>query len=177
MRVLPGSAPTKWPARAFDGCADLLDPLDEHVIGQGDDFSASDVDIPMHVADEVRDARGFGDVPRPHDQDVLICGRDDVGSLGIVVQELSGVEYGPGRQLQREHDAIGCLDEPADTPPVVSTHREFDDRKSRRGFGVEVENPYRDWRFGFHGGACGSINGFRCPVVFNVQSKQEKERT
>jgi hypothetical protein len=167
----------KWPARAFDGCADLPDLLDEHVIGEGDDFSAGDVDIPMHVADEVRDARGFGDIPRPHDHDILVRGRDDVGSLGIVVQELSGVQDGSGRQLQREHDTIGRLDEPADTPPVVSTHRELDDRKSRRRFGVEVEDPYRDWRFGFHRGACGSIDGFRCLVVFAVQSKQEKERT
>jgi hypothetical protein len=140
----------KWPAPAFDSDADLPDSLDEHVISQRDDFFAGDVDIPMHVADEVRDARGFGDTPRPHDQDVLVRGRDDVGSLGIVVQELSGVEYGPGRQLEREHDTIRCFDEAADTPPIVSTHRELDDRKSRRRLGVEVENPYRDWRFGFH---------------------------
>jgi hypothetical protein len=152
----------KWPARAFDGCANLPDPLDEHIISQRDDVFAGDVDIPMHVADEVRDARRFGDIPRPHDENVLVRGRDDIGSLGIVVKELSGVEYGPGRQFQREHDTIGCLDEPADTPPIVSTHREFDDRKSGRRFGVEVENPYRDWRLGFHRGACGSIDGFLC---------------
>jgi hypothetical protein len=148
----------KWPARAFDGRADLPDPLDEHVISQRDDVFAGDVDIPMHVADEVRDARGFGDIPRPHDQNVLVRGRDDVGSLGIVVKELSGVEYGPGRQLQREHDAIGCLDEPADTPPIVSTHRQLDDRKSSGRLCIEMKDADRDWRFGFH--AKTSLFGF-----------------
>ena len=112
MRVLPGGASMKGPAHALDVDAQLENSLAQHLIRQRDDLPVFDVNVAMHIPDQMRDARRLRDVARPHHQDVLVGGGHDVGRFGVVVQQLPGMENRAGWQLQRENDAVRCFDQP-----------------------------------------------------------------
>jgi hypothetical protein len=136
MRVLSGCAAVKRPARAADRRSDLPDAIDKHIVRKRDDLLAFNVNIAVQVPDQVSDTRRFGYVARVDNEHVLVGGGDDIGGLGIMMQQLPGMEDRPGWQLECEDDAVGRFDEPSHATAIVCVHREFDDGKSRRRLSV-----------------------------------------
>lgn len=119
-------------------------PLGEYIVSQRDDVVPDRVDIPVHVADQMPDACRLGQVARMNDQHVLVCRADDIGGLGVVVQELTGMKNRPGRELQREDGAVWSLDQPPNTATIDGAHRQFDDGNAARWFGVRMNRSDRN---------------------------------
>jgi hypothetical protein len=146
MRVLAWRPAMKRPTRTFERRTGFGDAIDERDVRQGDDLRAFHVDVAMQIADHVRDAGGFADVARTHDEDVLVRRRDDVRGFGTVVEQLARMEDRASGELEREYRSVWRLDEPPDAAPVVRAHSQLDDRQIRWRFDIVRQCAYRDWR-------------------------------
>jgi hypothetical protein len=140
------------PAGALECRAGFGDPIGQGVVGQCHDLVRGNVNVAMHVSNEMRHARGFGDVPRLHDKNFLVGRRHDVRGFSVVMQELTRVKNRSRWKLQREHDSVGRLDEPPHAPAIMRAHGELDHGQSRRKLRMHVEDADGYRRPGrFHG--------------------------
>jgi hypothetical protein len=120
------------------------EPVGQPTVCECHDVVPVGMDVAMHVADEMPNLCRFGEVTRRDDEDVLVGRADDVRRSGVMVQELTGMKNSPRRQLERENDAIGRLDETSHATPIDSAHRQLDDRQSGRRLCVWMECAHRD---------------------------------
>ncbi len=116
------------------------EPFGQNIVSQRDDVVPGREDVAMHVADQVSDARGLGQIARMDDQYILFCGAHHVRYFGIVMQELPRVKDRARGQFQGEDDAVGRLEKPANTAPVDGAHRQFDDGQAGRGLGMRMDH-------------------------------------
>jgi len=128
MRVLSWRASVEWPAGAVESRAETPESIGQDIVCQRDDLGSGRMEIAMHIADEMANARRLGEVARMHDKDVLVCGADDIGSFRVVVKKLSWMKNRAGRQFEREYHAVRRFDEAPDSAAIDRAHRQLDDR-------------------------------------------------
>jgi hypothetical protein len=143
-----GRAAVEWAANTFDCGPQPGDAIRERVIGEHGDLGSLDMEVAVHVADEMRDSRRFGHVARANHQHVLVGGRHDVCTFGVVVQDLAGVENRPGGKLERQPRSVGRFDDPANAAAIVRAHRHRDDWNAFRRVSVVPQHADRDGRAG-----------------------------
>jgi len=134
--VLSGRAAEKWTTSAVDAKTSARETFGEDLVPEGDDFVAAGVDIAVHVSNQVSDTGSLGKVARCDHQHVFVSRADDVRRLRVLVQQLARVKDGAGRQLEREHHAIGRLDQAANAASIGRTHGQFHHSQPQRCFGV-----------------------------------------
>src|SRR6476620_11864705 len=100
--MLSGCAAVERTTSPFDRYASAGEPVGKHIICKRDDLVPGRMNISMHVANEMTNPRRLGEVARMDDKDILVCGADDVGSVPVVVKNLSRMENGSGWQFERE---------------------------------------------------------------------------
>ena len=145
MRVLSWRASVEWPAGAVESRAETPESIGQDIVCQRDDLGSGRMEIAMHIADEMANARRLGEVARMHDENLLVCGADDIGSLGVVVKKLSRMKNRTGWQFEREDYAVRRFDETPDSTAIDRAHRKFDDRQAGRRLTMRMKDAHRNW--------------------------------
>jgi len=103
-----------------------MQPIGERLICQRDHLGALQVNVAMEVADEMSDARGFGEVAGRDDEHRFRRRGHNVPALAALEEHLAGMENGARREIELETLAVRSLDDPPDAPSIVSCHRDLD---------------------------------------------------
>src|SRR5436190_14830577 len=98
--------------------------------------------VAMHVADEMSNPCGFGEVAWGDEEDLLVGSADDIRGLRILVQELTGMQNRARRQFKREDDAVGRFDETSHATAIDGAHRQLDDWQSGRRLRACMEHAH-----------------------------------
>jgi hypothetical protein len=142
MGVPSRGAAVERTTSAVERDASARESIRQHIVCQRHDLVSSRMNIAMHVADEMANARSLGEVARMHDENVFVCCTDDVGSFRVMVEKLPGMQNRAGWQFEREHDTIGRLDETPHATAIDSVHRQFNDWQAGRRLGVRMEHSH-----------------------------------
>jgi hypothetical protein len=113
------------PVHPFEYRAGFLEAVGERAVRERDDLVPFDVDVPVQVADQVCDSCRFGDIARPDHENVFVGRRDDVSGLGVVMEELPGMEDGAGGKFQRQDDAVRRLHHAPHPSSIMGAHTEL----------------------------------------------------
>ena len=145
MRVLSWRASVEWTASPVERHTRALESVGQHTVRKRHDLVSGRMDIAMHIADEMADTRRLGEVTWTHDENVLVCGADDVGGFCVVVKKLSRVKHCSSRQFEREHDAVRRFNETPDPTTIDRAHRQLDDRQAGRRLTMRMKDADRNW--------------------------------
>jgi hypothetical protein len=145
--MFSGCAAVEWSSCSLVLNTGPREALSQGVVSQRNDLVGARMDIAVHVANHMADSGGFSKVAGMHDQHIFVGRAHDVRRFRVVVQQLTGMQDGARWQFEREDDAVGRLDQPADASAIDGAHRQFDNWQTCRRLSLRMEDANWD-RFG-----------------------------
>jgi len=142
--MLSRRAAVEWTASPVERHASPRESIRQYIVCKRDNLVPARMNVAVHVANEMPDPRGLGKIARMNDENVLVRRANYIGGLRVVMQQLTGMQNGPGWQFEREDGAIRRFDEPPHATAIDGAHGQFDDRQACGRFGMRMKQANRN---------------------------------